>query len=355
MAFVTRNRIITTSLAAASLLLAAACAKVGTLPEAVPAQALSYEVIQDKPDTKADYSTSVPFVSYAWFLPSGKRWDSDKADAKPYIEGATISYNSGRWLDPTTTYYWPKQGSLTFRAYSPAAMPAGTDISVSAAGGVELKNWKLNATTNQGTDFMVAKISQDQKANAVTAGYLGVPTLFMHQLAKISVRASLAKPFAPGSGKFIKIHKLTLRHIYTKATFSESEDKWHSRSEVEDIVIYENAAGLELTVDAQTLINVPTLADGLLLIPQHLSAVPATGPEAQREGPVLKLEYSDENGTHHSDDYSFEGNIHSYIWNKGQHIRYGIVFGTEEEPIDFNAWVGTWTDGDSKDVNIGQD
>lgn len=348
MAFVTRNRIITTSLAAASLLLAAACAKVGTLPEAVPAQALSYEVIQDKPDTKAAYSTSVPFVSYAWFLPSGKRWDSDKADAKPYIEGATISYNAGRWLDPATTYYWPKQGSLTFRAYSPAAMPAGTDISVSAAGGVELKNWKLNATINQGTDFMVAKISQDQKANAVTAGYLGVPTLFMHKLAKISVRASLAKEFAPGSGKFIKIHKLTLRHIYTKATFSESADKWHSRSEVEDIVIYENDAGLELTVDAQTL------ADGLLLIPQHLSAVPATGLEAQREGPVLTLEYSDEGGTH-SDDYSFVGNIHSYIWNKGQHIRYGIVFGTEEKPIDFNAGVGEWTDGDSNNVNIGQD
>lgn len=354
MAFVTRNRIITTSLAAASLLLAAACVKVGTLPEAVPAQALSYEVIQDKPDTKADYSTSVPFVSYAWFLPSGKRWDSDKADAKPYIEGATISYNSGRWLDPTTTYYWPKQGSLTFRAYSPAAMPAGTDISVSAAGGVKLKDWKLNATTNQGTDFMVAKISKDQKANAVTAGYLGVPTLFMHQLAKISVRASLAKEFAPGSGKFIKIHKLTLRHIYTKATFSESEDKWHSRSEVEDIVIYENAAGLELTVDAQTLINVPTLADGLLLIPQHLSAVPTTGQEAQREEPVLTLEYSDEGGPH-SDNHSFVGNIGSYIWNKGQHIRYGIVFGTEEEPINFNAGVGTWTDGGSKDVNIGQD
>lgn len=348
MAFVTRNRIITTSLAAASLLLAAACAKIGTLPEAVPAQALSYEVIQDKPDTKADYSTSVPFVSYAWFLPSGKRWDSDKADAKPYIEGATISYNSGRWLDPTTTYYWPKQGSLTFRAYSPAAMPAGTDISVSAAGGVELKDWKLNATTNQETDFMVAEISKDKKANAVTAGYLGVPTLFKHKLAKISVRASLAKEFAPGSGKFIKIHKLTLRHIYTKATFSESEDKWHSRSEVEDIVIYENAAGLELTTDAHTL------ADGLLLIPQHLSAVPATGLEAQREGPLLKLEYSDEVGPH-SDNYSFVGNIGSYIWNKGQHIRYGIVFGTEEEPIDFNAGVGEWTDGDSNNVNIGQD
>lgn len=350
MAFVTRNRIITTSLAAASLLLAAACAKVGTLPEAVPAQALSYEVIQDKPDTKADYSTSVPFVSYAWFLPSGKRWDSDKADAKPYIEGATISYDSdsGRWLDPTTTYYWPKQGSLTFRAYSPAAMPAGTDISVSASGGVELKNWKLNATTNQGTDFMVANIAQDRKANAVTSGYLGVPTLFEHKLAKISVRASLAKKFPDSSGKFIKIHKLTLRHIYTKATFSESEDKWHSRSEVEDIVIYENAAGLELTINAQTL------ADGLLLIPQHLSAVPATGQEAQRGEPVLKLEYSDEVGTHF-DDYSFVGNIGSYLWDKGKHIRYGIVFGTEDEPIDFNAGVGTWTDGNSNNVDIGQD
>lgn len=351
MAFVTRNRIITTSLAAASLLLAAACAKVGTLPEAVPAQALSYEVIQDKPDTKADYSTSVPFVSYAWFLPSGKRWDSDKADAKPYIEGATISYNSGRWLDPTTTYYWPKQGSLTFRAYSPAAMPAGTDISVSAAGGVELKNWKLNATTNQETDFMVAKISKDKKANAVTSGYLGVPTLFKHKLAKISVRASLAKPFAPGSGKSIKIRKLTLRHIYTKATFSESEneseDEWSSRSEVEDIIIYENTDGLELTNNAQTLVEV-------LLIPQHLSAVPATG-QAQRDEPLLTLEYSDEVGTLRSDDYSFVGNIHSYIWDEGQHIRYGIVFGTEDEPIDFNAGVGTWTEGNSNNVDIGQD
>lgn len=347
MAIVTRNRIITTSLAAASLFLAAACAKVGTLPEAVPAQALSYEVIQDKPDTKADYSTSVPFVSYAWFLPSGKRWDSDKADAKPYIEGATISYNSGRWLDPTTTYYWPKQGSLTFRAYSPADIPA-ENISVSAAGGVELKDWKLNATTNQETDFMVAKIAKDRKANAVTYGYLGVPTLFKHQLAKISVRASLAKEFPDGSGKFIKIHKLTLRNIYTKATFSESEDNWSSRNDVEDIVIYENTAGLELTIDAHTL------ADGLLLIPQHLSAVPVPGQEAQRGEPVLRLEYSDDGGTH-SDDYSFVGKIGSHLWNKGQHIRYGIVFGTEDEPIDFNAGVKDWTDGDSNNVDIGQD
>lgn len=102
----------------------AACSK----NEVVPAVSgenveISYKVA---PRTKADpqtFDTNNKFASWAYYLPSGKNWDANHTEAKIYIgkegeEGATISYGNNVWKDQDASYYWPKEGKLTFFAYS---------------------------------------------------------------------------------------------------------------------------------------------------------------------------------------------------------------------------------------------
>ena len=79
---------------------------------------ISYQVISGR--TKApEYPKTVPFVSSAWYLPQGKKWDAHKEDAQPYISSAVIGYDPAtNVFKAATPYYWPKKGSLTFMAYS---------------------------------------------------------------------------------------------------------------------------------------------------------------------------------------------------------------------------------------------
>ena len=116
---------------------------------------ISYQVISGR--TKAPleaYPTTVPFVSSAWYLPQGKKWDANKKDAQPYISSAVISYDSSTDVfKATTPYYWPKKGSLTFMAYSPES----AKIQITKDKGVEITGWATNGSDKR-IDLMVADI-----------------------------------------------------------------------------------------------------------------------------------------------------------------------------------------------------
>ena len=60
----------------------------------------------------------------------GSTWDADKVSAEVYINDAEISYdNTNANWHAATTYYWPKQGSLTFFAYSPKTIASHAGFS----------------------------------------------------------------------------------------------------------------------------------------------------------------------------------------------------------------------------------
>ena len=82
---------------------------------------ISYQVISGRTKGPSEtYPTTVPFVSSAWYLPQGKKWDANKENAQPYISSAVIGYDPAiNKFKAETPYYWPKKGSLTFMAYSP--------------------------------------------------------------------------------------------------------------------------------------------------------------------------------------------------------------------------------------------
>ena len=133
----------------AAVLSVAACAKNEVIPvNSGENQEITFNVA---PKTKADdahehkeFEKDKVFASWAYYLPEGKTWDANYAvyksksvdqNWKPeedkdytvpqeYISGAEIAYrektkgSTEKVWKAEKTYYWPKNGSLTFFAYS---------------------------------------------------------------------------------------------------------------------------------------------------------------------------------------------------------------------------------------------
>lgn len=179
-----------------ALLFLSACSKLDQR-EPAPA-AVNWQVIQDSPSTKASaYSTDNTFLAWAWYLPDGQNWSSNKASAQRFIgdeHGVTIGFVSSEnawknviwdgsaWADGAS-YYWPKAGALTFFAVSPSSL--GTDVSCTIADGIKISNWDVGL--NQDKDVMVADLATDRSSNTSSAGgwLNGVPTIFRHKLAML--------------------------------------------------------------------------------------------------------------------------------------------------------------------------
>lgn len=163
------------------------CSKTEVKPvEDAPAQ-ISWNAVVGKASTKAmiedaKYPVDETFGSFAFFSQSGSFSTSDTK----YIYNEEVSnpskQTSGNAWKTSTTYYWPKQGALTFFSYSPY-QSLNNSTSCTAAEGVTITDWDVDA--NQEVDVMVADVKKDQKANYTNDGYTGVPTIFRHKLTQI--------------------------------------------------------------------------------------------------------------------------------------------------------------------------
>lgn len=293
---------------------------------------ISYQVISKR--TKAPleaYPTTVSFVSSAWYLPQGKKWDANKADAQQYISSAVISYDDAtNVFKAATPYYWPKKGSLTFMAYSPYS-PKSTKIKITKDKGVEITGWETNGSDKR-IDLMVADMVKNKSANGTSYGMVGVPIVFRHILSKVAVTAFIEDGV---SGKEIYLNRIIFRNVYGKADFNGSE--WTNRGDVHDVVN---------TLPAIKLgINKTHIIETMLLIPQSLSAIGTT-----RGNVEMEIHYTI-NGE--PENVTISLNQHGAAWERGKYTEYQIIFGTSDKPIDFGGSVSDWTGYGNTDIVIG--
>lgn len=290
---------------------------------------ISYQVISKR--TKAPleaYPTKVPFVSSAWYLPQGKKWDANKADAQPYISDAVISYDPAtNVFKAATPYYWPKKGSLTFMAYSPES----AKIQITKDKGVEITGWETNGSDKR-IDLMVADMVKNKSANGTSYGMVGVPIVFRHILSKVAVTAFIEDGV---SGKEIYLNRIIFRNVYGKADFNGAE--WTNRGNVHNV---DNT----LTPAIKLGINKTNIIETMLLIPQSLSAVGTRG------NVEMEIHYTI-NGIDETVIISL--NQHGAAWERGKYTEYQIIFGTSDHPIDFEGSVSDWTDYGNTDIVIG--
>lgn len=295
---------------------------------------ISYQVLSNR--TKAPleaYPTTVPFVSSAWYLPQGKKWDANKADAQLYISSAVISYDSAtKVFKAATPYYWPKKGSLTFMAYSPES----AKIQITKDKGVEITGWETNGSDKR-IDLMVADMVKNKSANGTSYGMVGVPIVFRHILSKVAVTAFIEKE---ESGKEIFLNRIIFHNVYGKADFNDSE--WTNRGDVHNVDNTLTPA-IKLGSDKKTIIET------MLLIPQSLSAIGTT-----RGNVEMEIYYTiNDNGTRKDEHVIISLNQHGAAWERGKYTEYQIIFGTSDHPIDFEGSVSDWTDYGNTDIVIG--
>ena len=210
----------------------AACSK----NEVVPAVSgenveISYKVA---PRTKADpqtFDTHNVFASWAYYLPSGKNWSDNWKDAEIFIgkedeEGVTISYGNKVWRDQTTSHYWPKEGSLTFFAYS--LNRNNLDLKYDSGHTYPIVCHKsqnaygINATIdlkdNKNLDLLVAEIAKDKTQNENIYSLNGVPTLFKHKFSRIQFAVKKKEEY---TGATITLNSIIFNNVAYAGHYSQ--------------------------------------------------------------------------------------------------------------------------------------
>ena len=209
----------------------AACSKNETVP-AVSGEnvEISYKVApRTKAETTQAFDTKNVFASWAYYLPKGKNWSANQAEAKIYIgkegeEGATISYVNNVWKNETTSYYWPKGGSLTFFAYSlnsnSLTDKSGTDTHFTCLNHDSQYGifGPLNLDTHPNTDFLVADIASDKTINENVYDFNGVPTLFKHKLSRVKFAVKKKADYANTT---ITLNSITFKKVVYGMTYTQ--------------------------------------------------------------------------------------------------------------------------------------
>lgn len=368
----------------AALALLSACAKVETAPSSPESRVISFSPVLGSVRTKADTKTgegSYPtintkadptaaqlderanFYSYAWYLPDGKIWDNNKADAKLYIDKAEVAYHQAavspfveKSWHADQVYYWPKGGSLTFLSYSclsgtvffPSAITQGSfsKVELDPEKGLSIKPFPTETTCGQDFDLLVADIAKDRRADLN-----GVPTLFRHKLARISFYVSQEeKTGSQTQDKFV-LTSLKLTNIYMQGDYSGGgydSDSWsNQQSLASDYSIFSSGTAntpITVTTDAEQV------GPSVNVIPQNLLAI-TTGSKT-RNTPQIIISYT-KNGEDQPDITRNLETLGTNYWDKGKEYKYYITFGSGENPINFSGSIGDWKDENNSEVDIG--
>lgn len=330
----------------AAILAVTTCAFIGCSKNEVRSisdnpQAVRFLPLNGKHSTKGmvdgtTYPADLPFGTLAYYLPSEKNWDANMADATLYIpiskvENKTHAASGSVWEVDGKEYYWPKSGGLTFFAYSPFSYQeaGGVDLDIerlSGNDGIQIVNYDVNA--HQDTDFMVADIAKDKKANENQPGgilYNGVPIVFHHKLSQIvginfltvitnttGIGPALVEhDYAHGHSEIagdlkagdivFKLKKVEVRNLYTKGTYRYTHtnatsvtDHWMTHAEKEDYHWFDKETAPE-AFDGNTKFNLTykthnaTRNAYLLVLPQPLITPGTTTPETT--DPLIHIEY----------------------------------------------------------------
>ena len=256
-------------IAAAACVTLASCVK--NEPVATPdlGELITFEAPIVAPATKAGpvgdvlYPADGEFFLYGWYHAA-----VDGAFANKYIPGAEIAKVEGKnYFAPATSYYWPKSGYLSFFAYSPSALPAGGDGSLSASEMALNKSMTLTytvpSTQAKQVDLLYSDWAMNQTvANEITTtqgSYNGVEIVFNHALSAVIFSFS-------GVENMYQINSVTLTGVKKTAVLTSTPASAIWATPTGDVVTY-----TILPEGTYAVSGAATASEMLMLIPQSLA------------------------------------------------------------------------------------
>ncbi len=350
------KKLFTLAIPAAALLIAG-CSKTEITPVESAPQEITFQTIETK--AASNFSTSSKFYSYAYFLPSDKLvWNTNFASGTAYIYGSLIEYVSGEtaWRNASTHYYWPKQGQLTFFAwtdYTSAPTIAGSSATVSCANntGITFSNYSI--TDNLNKDLMVADIAADQSNNTTQYdGWKeGVPTVFKHVLSDLvfTVRTDETTSSNVYPAGMFKLKSIKLKNVNTLGNYQQgsptaSANPWSSQSTTATLSAY-SGTEIAVTNTAQTI--TPATADYHIVLPQTFS----------NDTPVIEVVYTITteyiSGSPVTETVTVTKDLKSIYaanWENGKKYTLNIILGLNE--ILWDPDVTDWTTVTGGEITI---
>lgn len=289
-----------------------------------------------------EYPTDVPFSVYAQYK------NANTGENLLYMDNVTTKYSAtspsttgkSSWI-PVGNYYWPKEGTLSFAAYSPtAASTVFNSVSWTDDSGFTFDNF--NAVTNQTNsyDLMYSDYVADQEQGdeADYTKYYGIQLTFRHALSALVFRAKAADEY---DGAEIKVKTIEVLEAYNQGDLTTNNaDNTAGWSDFQNptTMAVANIAGaaLDHTDFAQQ-------GDVLLMVPQGFD---------HNGGVKVKITYTidtESNATMtqtHTVDLSKlteNGTVTAHAdWKMGKRYIYDITIGLDR--IYFAPTVTDWED-----------
>ena len=303
----------------------------------------------------ATYDTNEKFNVYAvWHNGNFNGWENGSL----YMDNVETAYAAAPidgWKPVGNQYYWPKNGYLTFAAYSPSgAVPA--ENAHYAADGLTLVGFQVANDNAEHVDLLYSKRSyNNKKANANDANgntyedgsthYKGVEIDFQHALSSIHFTAKLDNAY---TGTNITLKKISIYGVYTQADFKEkvnestpgtyaSNPTWINHNAYNQTlpahsayVYYESG---QLLSDAQWVMKDVRGQTDIIALPQELPT-----------DATIKIEYTIKSPTATSaiaQTNTFAINELTPEWQPGKRYIYNMIFGFDE--IYFAPEVIDWS------------
>lgn len=294
------------------------------------------------------YNTDDPhFGIFCYALTSGKTWAANSSDGQVYMNNVEISYNSTDLIwEPSSVYYWPLSGSLTFIGYSPYGC-AGTVTYDPATKALTVTNFTVDADPDDQEDLMWATTNPDLIDNqstytsqTATSTKTGVNIAFHHALSQVKFNV---KKDAGLDDYTITVNSITFT-AYSKGTLTVTNDSpaWSAQANQDAFVF--NTEGSNVTAPNNAS-NFAAFGKANMPVPQSLAA------SNQR----FTITYSLSKGGVDLGSKSVTKDLYVNAegltaWAVNTIYNYNIVIGLNK--IYFNPTIVDWTTGASQAINV---
>ena len=315
----------------------------------------------EEPTADGKYSIYEKFRVYAVWTPGDfAKW----AEGTAYMNNVEVAYSSslgsnpkGGW-EPEKTYYWPKNGKLTFAGYSPSVLKttsanpqSNPTVSYSAAGLI-VSDFEIDPSPAKQFDFMYAERSYNRTSSTNQSSestdhtyqsYDGVDLLFHHALSSIVFKV---KADGTTNAPEFKLKKIEVNNVNYRGNFSEnitdgaayvSTPSW-SVNESETNYTAWNGEQVIGTSDFSSLEN----ASALILLPQAFKHT-STSVKVAITYDVTTNDVTLEDQTAEfdlSNSYKDKNNNVISAWEMGKRYIYKIYFALNK--IYFSPEVDKW-------------
>lgn len=304
-------------------------------------------------EISSPYPTTENFSVYARYFAGNY---TTFAEGTSYMENIKTAYdNAGNYWDSEAAggqaYYWPKNGTLTFAAYSPSGAAEDCTTVAWGANGFSFTDFSVKADPAKHYDLMFSERSYNRNASTGGTTYNGVDITFKHALSSVVYKV---KASAEYKGHTITVTSIKLVNTFQTGTFNQNladaNDAMTTDAAAWSGQSNENADGYEAVTQNQALTSTATALTNqnpIIVLPQLL---------AHAGGNNVKIEvaYTINNGlatVEQSSTVDISDGYNITEFEMGKRYTFNLSFGLDK--ITFSPEVDDWVDENvTPDINL---